>query len=350
MTTQSSPGGYLVKDFADGWYWTPNAASAHEGGAAVWSIEDNRYETVPPALAIPPAATEDAHRTMDGETVWGFKVAAWRYVGPQDPDDARFGHRYCEHWSTVGNAPKKVERLFTEDQLRAALSAAPAPEGGAVEKRMIDAGVSALSARYPILKTPIDRDDIEAVLTAALATREEAPAEARELAEAMERLGSAADFLEGDCVIVGDHEVRGNDLLAVLSALRAQPPAREDAQPVADAVEPIERAVAALKVHIEAIQVAKADGGSSSVITDCVNGLPEIVRWIESGVFNVEAAFEQHEDTHPAPDALRVAVEALEKIKARAADDGTGSSVFPEIRNIASKTLAALQAEQKGGA
>ncbi|MGX1693182.1 hypothetical protein [Brevundimonas naejangsanensis] len=67
------------------------------------------------------------------------------------------------------------------------------------------------------------------------ATREEAPAEAGELAEAVERLTSAADFLEGDCVIVGDHEVRGDDLLAVLSTLRAQPQAREEAQPVARA-------------------------------------------------------------------------------------------------------------------
>ncbi|WP_303702850.1 hypothetical protein [Brevundimonas naejangsanensis] len=69
--------------------------------------------------------------------------------------------------------------------------------------------------------------DVTAHRLVALATREEAPAEAGELAEAVERLTSAADFLEGDCVIVGDHEVRGDDLLAVLSALRAQPQARE---------------------------------------------------------------------------------------------------------------------------
>lgn len=45
------PGGYLVKDFADGWYWTPNAALDHASGAPVWSVADNRYETNPPALA-----------------------------------------------------------------------------------------------------------------------------------------------------------------------------------------------------------------------------------------------------------------------------------------------------------
>lgn len=92
---------------------------------------------------------------------------------------------------------------------------------------------------------------------------------------------------------------------------RAQLQAREEAQPVADAVEPIERAIAALKGHVSAIQAGKQGGGSSSLITDCINGLPEIVRWIESGLFNVEAAFEQHEDTPPAPEAekLRVALD-----------------------------------------
>lgn len=45
------PGGYLVKDFADGWYWTPNAALDHASGAPVWSVADGRYETDPPALS-----------------------------------------------------------------------------------------------------------------------------------------------------------------------------------------------------------------------------------------------------------------------------------------------------------
>jgi hypothetical protein len=72
-------------------------------------------------------------RTIDGESVGGFKVAAWRYLGPQDDDGARFGYRYCEHWSTVGNHPKKVERLFTEDQLLAALTPKEAPAATGAE-------------------------------------------------------------------------------------------------------------------------------------------------------------------------------------------------------------------------
>ncbi len=197
MTTQSpaGPGGYLVKDFADGWYWTPNAALDHASGALVWSVADGRYETDPPVILIvaeEPQAAEDVHRTMDGETVGGFRVAAWRYIGPQDPDDARYGYRYCEHWSSVGNVPKKVERLFTEEQLRAAmLSAAPAPEGGAVMKACADfqeaiddfeaevADVMAEGSERADLwdrEIMVNIDALKTVMSAALATREEAPA------------------------------------------------------------------------------------------------------------------------------------------------------------------------------
>jgi len=54
------PGGYLVKDFADGWYWTPNAALDHARGAPVWSVANNRYETDPPALATREGAPAEA--------------------------------------------------------------------------------------------------------------------------------------------------------------------------------------------------------------------------------------------------------------------------------------------------
>lgn len=63
----------------------------------------------------------DTQRDMAGETVCGFRVAAWRETHPEHGD--RFGHRYSEHWSTPSSHPSvKVERLFTEEQLRAALA------------------------------------------------------------------------------------------------------------------------------------------------------------------------------------------------------------------------------------
>lgn len=88
-------------------------------GAVQTAISEERARH--PARPATSAASEgEVERTIDGETVLGFKVAAWRYLGPKD--NARFGYRLCEHWSTPGNYPQKVERLFTETQLRAALA------------------------------------------------------------------------------------------------------------------------------------------------------------------------------------------------------------------------------------
>jgi hypothetical protein len=66
---------------------------------------------------------ELVERDISGETVCGFRVAAWRETHPEHGD--KYGHAYSEHWSTPNTRdPRvKVERLFTEDQLRAALTA-----------------------------------------------------------------------------------------------------------------------------------------------------------------------------------------------------------------------------------
>jgi hypothetical protein len=56
-------------------------------------------------------------RDMSGETVCGFRVAAYRETHPEHGDT--YGHIYSEHWSTPNsrNPKVKVERLFTESQL-----------------------------------------------------------------------------------------------------------------------------------------------------------------------------------------------------------------------------------------
>jgi hypothetical protein len=61
-------------------------------------------------------------RDISGETVCGFRVAAWRETHPEHGD--KYGHSYSEHWSTPNSRdPRvKVERLFTEDQLRTLIS------------------------------------------------------------------------------------------------------------------------------------------------------------------------------------------------------------------------------------
>jgi hypothetical protein len=58
-----SPGGWLVKDFADGWYWTGdrlNADMAANGGACVYSVESGEYETRHPLELIAAARAKEA--------------------------------------------------------------------------------------------------------------------------------------------------------------------------------------------------------------------------------------------------------------------------------------------------
>lgn len=63
----------------------------------------------------------DVVRSASGETVLGYQVAAYRETHPLYGDG--YGYRYSEHWSTPNtkHPTVKVERLFTEDQLRAAI-------------------------------------------------------------------------------------------------------------------------------------------------------------------------------------------------------------------------------------
>lgn len=59
-------------------------------------------------------------RGMADETVFGYRVAAYRETHPEHGD--KYGHRYSEHWSTPSqNSDVKVERLFTEEQLLSAI-------------------------------------------------------------------------------------------------------------------------------------------------------------------------------------------------------------------------------------
>lgn len=62
-------------------------------------------------------------RTLSHEYVNGIEVAAYR-----DERNTPFGpmNSYSEHWSTPGESAVKIERLFTEDQLIAAVEAARA--------------------------------------------------------------------------------------------------------------------------------------------------------------------------------------------------------------------------------
>lgn len=69
-----------------------------------------------------------------------------------------------------------------------------------------------------------------------------------------------------------------------------------------DAIDLLVRSKAALQGHIDAIQAGKQASeigqpvGQPNPILECINGLPEIVRWLDAGQFDIEAAFEDYED------------------------------------------------------
>ena len=213
----------------------------------------------------------------------------------------------------------------------AMLSAAPAPEGGAVE----DLREALIQADLKIRSLPgTDQSDVE-FIRAALATREEAPAEAGEVTDRMvtealkerftpERYARDHEYLEANF-----REATRRQLAA---ALLAQPPAREDAQPFMFAYEDVDKPG---DWRAFRHQIKRADGSICP-------GRPLY--------------------THPAPDALRVAVEALEPFGQVMVDVGETEADDDAFRNArreyakgpiitvghvrrAAQALAALQAE-----
>lgn len=205
------------------------------------------------------------------------------------------------------------------------------PEGGAVMKACADfqeaidnfeaevADVMAEGSERADLwdrEIMVNIDALKTVMNAALATREEAPAEAGDrsatpLADELEDMARCMDKSDGAIPC----------LLASAKMLRAQPQAREDAQPVASAY----------RVR------------------------PEMNDPEEWTLMHPERAFDyldrpgwetQPLYTHPAPDALRVAVEAIRaEINAPLTGPTHGAWDRGRIAGL-KEALAALQAEQ----
>jgi len=83
------------------------------------------------------------YRTAAREVVEGFEVAAYREA--DRGDGSRYGYRYSGHWSTPNwrHPDVKIERLFTEAQLRAALDDVPAR----LEIKRLRQGIALLANR-----------------------------------------------------------------------------------------------------------------------------------------------------------------------------------------------------------
>ncbi len=307
---------------------------------------------------------------------------------------------------------------YLSDAYRAMLSAAPAPEGGAVQWGWrVRAKPSRATSHRPWhwqadepTETTAELCEWEPVYVA-LTTREEAPAEAGEndddastyrpsiagLSDYLWNQALAADSVESRCILemwreavdsnaqtgesakTLDRLCRVEDWAQAPSALRAQPPAREEApakvgEPAETGNGPLYDLVAFLrpefreetKLHLArrtsdllraqpsaredaqpvAWRMVGPDGGLIGMRSEPYHSGFERMMKADVGCV-VQPLY-----IHPAPDALRLAVEALEKIRAvrvckESANIWTGADA---CRKIANEALAALQAEQKGRA
>lgn len=206
------------------------------------------------------------------------------------------------------------------DRILALRAPSRKPEGGAVS---IWSAARSLFVRYAELFAMTERYEEASAIAdkaareiEALATREEAPTEAG--------VPSLVDWFSQ--FIERHQEGCGSDTDALIACLdrvrdsyRAQPPAREDALPVS----------------------CQSCGG-------------EIQGWACQGC---DMTFCERDGRliaeHPAPDALRVAVEALltlPELKRRQEHLRKGIGTATDEGKVVLQALAALQAEQKGGA
>lgn len=151
MSKQSSPGGYLVKDFADGWYWTPNAALDHASGALVWSVADSRYETDPPALATREEAPAEA-----GELASQIAILRKAANSPTPDEDAGLtpesALKSAQAWRTIASnvveAFDRAQPQAREDAQPVGWKATPAPEADPDALRELDELVSACESEF----------------------------------------------------------------------------------------------------------------------------------------------------------------------------------------------------------
>ncbi|MBI1620314.1 Lar family restriction alleviation protein [Aquamicrobium zhengzhouense] len=159
-----------------------------------------------PALPSSPVS-ELVGRDAAGETVFGLRVAAYRETHPEHGD--RYGHAYSEHWSTPNyNHPNvKVERLFTEDQLRDTLTTL------SVRNAELERGIDRLAA-YIMENVPGEPSENQGAVDTAirlLGKNAELEREVKRLREALSgcfcpRPVNAREygFTVGECVAAGE--------------------------------------------------------------------------------------------------------------------------------------------------
>lgn len=223
-------------------------------------------------------------------------------------------------WERRGQLQRIVERLGSaidrlvwpwpgdddrHDQIRAAWRAYAddhADDDGKIDVTEVDTCVAIACMKTIQLLSP------------ALASREEAPAEAGEAARIVARHLPLADAPDTVCLPI---TMTAGDLRAVYAALRAQPPARDDAQPVGW--------LRAVDEEMVCAHLGVADAEDS--FETAKKKLASLIQW------NIAVATDPSVGGHPAPDALRGAMEALEPFAAVMADIGESEDDADSFRN-----------------
>ncbi len=218
------------------------------------------------------------------------------------------------HMVRTRNFAGDPDSLYDHPRWIEALSAAPAPEGGAWSLDDMRELVSDEQVRHLVSATDVaqGRARLRDILNA-LATREEAPAEAGDT----DRIGTHSP----SCWSFGPRHYEC--ALAEINRLRAQPQAREETQPVAWRAR------------------MKPDG--EWMVLDA--------KYVPSRSADSAVEVQPLYTTPPAPEAekLRVAVEALTALAGEEGDAGEKVYVpcaWVPFREVARQALAAMQAEQ----
>lgn len=188
-----------------------SATGALEVANVTLPIEKARALVAERVSAVPSSpVSELVGRDAAGETVFGLRVAAYRETHPEHGD--RYGHAYSEHWSTPNyNHPNvKVERLFTEDQLRDTLTTLTTLS---VRNAELERGIDRLAA-YIMENVPGEPSENQGAVDTAirlLGKNAELEREVKRLREALSgcfcpRPVNAREygFTVGECVAAGE--------------------------------------------------------------------------------------------------------------------------------------------------
>lgn len=329
--------------------------SANDGARAVvrWLNENKPLIADTPRVTVPVEVVAACKGEQEHFEAW---AKLYRYDLSQHP----LHYIFTDPKTDAARMGWKAALAYVRDAAEP-LSAAPAPEGWAVNhEALAKVGYEASCNKkweWASRGCKIGWIDAVKAILAALATREEAPAEAG----VQETLRVLLDNLVIAQSLSKELRQRATDeARSYLSALRAQPPAREDAQPVGWKHTDKCWGKTSCSDEMAHCYCQKEQEKEASLQPvgwlrpDTLKGLMDA----DESVVDIQSLVAAHETkhntvavyTHPAPDALRVAVEdAIKQARWIENFSATTSGEREAIKIVTEplrQALAALQAEQ----